>query len=92
MRRAKRLDMTLYPRDDDQRQEGAHRRKDVMDAQDNTRRGDGESIPKTMTTFQMETALKNQVKAHCRSTGLKLGEFLNQAARLKLETDRNKDI
>lgn len=73
----KRLDMTVYQRSEPV--EGKPR--DIMDAQDNTNRGDGEAVAKIMTTFMMEARLKEKMRSHCRANGLKMGDFINQAIR-----------
>lgn len=61
--------------------------RDIMDNQDNASRGDGERKPaeKVMTTFQMDKQLKERLKSHCQSQGIKLGEFINRAIRQALE-------
>ena len=55
--------------------------RSVMDVQDNTKRGDGNTVPKVMTTFQMEARLKDELKQQCSNTGMKIGEAINIAVR-----------
>ena len=47
--------------------------------QDNTGRGDGETVRKVMTTFQMDADLKAELKRYCADNGMKMGETINQA-------------
>lgn len=51
----------------------------LMDVQDNVGRGDGETVSKVMTTFQMDVALKTELKRYCADTGMKMGDTINQA-------------
>ncbi|MBW3083753.1 hypothetical protein [Bifidobacterium phasiani] len=51
----------------------------LMDVQDNDRRGDGDSVQRIMTTFQMDADLKADLKQYCSGTGMKMGEAINQA-------------
>ena len=51
----------------------------LMDVQDNAGRGDGETVRKVMTTFQMDADLKAELKRYCADTGMKMGETINQA-------------
>ncbi|KAA8815724.1 hypothetical protein [Bifidobacterium vespertilionis] len=76
-----RLDMTVY-RHENHADDGT---RDIMDAQDNRNRGDGETVSKVMTTFLMESDLKEQMRSHCRDKGLKIGDFINRAIRDALE-------
>lgn len=87
MKKATRLDMSVHATDGG-KPTARGTRRDIMDTQDNANRGDGDVVAKVMTTFQMDAALKQRVKAHCRANGLKIGEFLNQAAREKLGNDQ----
>ncbi|MBT1171744.1 hypothetical protein [Bifidobacterium sp. SO4] len=70
-----------------QREEPAIQTRDIMDNQDNYKRGDGEekSVGKVMTTFQMDKELKEQLKAYCKDRGLKMGDFINNAIKQALE-------
>lgn len=45
----------------------------LMDVQDNTGRGDGETVRKVMTTFQMDADLKAELKRYCADNGMKNG-------------------
>lgn len=57
-----------------------------MDVQDNTGRGDGETVRKVMTTFQMDADLKAELKRYCADNGMKMGETINQAIEQWLQT------
>lgn len=58
----------------------------LMDVQDNTGRGDGETVRKVMTTFQMDADLKAELKRYCADNGMKMGETINQAIEQWLQT------
>lgn len=61
-------------------------RRSNMDVQDNTGRGDGETVRKVMTTFQMDADLKAELKRYCADNGMKMGETINQAIEQWLQT------
>ena len=58
----------------------------LMDVQDNTGRGDSETVRKVMTTFQMDADLKAELKRYCADNGMKMGETINQAIEQWLQT------
>lgn len=68
------LDMTFHPRHDPANSSGS-----IMDAQDNVNRGDGAAAARVMTTFQMDAALKAELRKYCDANGLKLGGAINRA-------------
>ena len=57
-----------------------------MDVQDNTGRGDGETVRKVMPTFQMDADLKGELQRYCADNGMKMGETINQAIEQWLQT------
>lgn len=75
------LDMSFHPRRDTA--VGS-----IMDAQDNVNRGDGAAVARVMTTFQMDAALKTELKEYCAANGLKMGEAINHAVERWLEEDK----
>lgn len=82
----KRLDMTFHPREELAETTAT----DIMEFQNNKDRGDGDPhTPKTMTTFQMETALKAELKSFCQQNGTKLGDCINRAVRQFLESEHH---
>ncbi|PLS29895.1 hypothetical protein Uis1B_2276 [Bifidobacterium margollesii] len=86
MRRSKRLNMRIIPVETEKADE-ARPAFDIMDAQDNRARGDGD-IPKVMTTFKMEAELKAELNAYCRERGLRIGDWINGAVRERLDRER----
>ncbi|MBT1167252.1 hypothetical protein [Bifidobacterium simiarum] len=46
---------------------------------------------KVMTTFKMPADLKTELNAYCRKHGLRIGDWINQAIRERLERERRNE-